>query len=74
MPLPLCIRHIWRIFYSFFDASYVSTVLVWMTTLVSPFCHASERVVIVRVTLHELNPNAIATQVTMAVAIVATIL
>ena len=50
----LSIRQVWRIFYSFFDASYVSTVLVWMTTLVSPFCHASLRVVIVLVTLHEL--------------------
>ena len=58
----------------FLLASYVSTVFVWMTTLVSPFCHASLLVVIVLVTLHELSPNAIATHVTMAVAIVAAIL
>ncbi len=45
-----------------------------MTTLVSPRCHASDRVVTVRVTLHELNPNAIATHVTIAVVMVTTIL
>ena len=41
-------------------------VFVWMTTDVSAFCQYSDLVVIVRVTLHELSPNAIATQVTMA--------
>ena len=70
-----CIRQSRRIFYSpFLLASYVSTVLVCMTTLVSPFCHASLRVVTVRVTLQLCNPNAIATQVSNAVTAVATIL
>ena len=39
--------------YSFFEASYVSMVLVWITTLVSPFCQYSLLVVTVRVTLQE---------------------
>ena len=42
-------------------------VFVWMTTEVSAFCQYSLRVVIVRVTLQELSPNAIATHVTIAV-------
>ena len=50
----------------FFDASYVSIVFVWMMTEVSAFCQYSDLVVIVLVTLHELSPNAIATQVTIA--------
>ncbi len=37
-----------------------------MITLVSAFCQYSDLVVIVLVTLHELSPNAIATQVTIA--------
>ena len=49
-------------------------VLVWMTHEVSPFCHASLRVVIVRVTLQLCNPNAIAKHVSNAVTPVATIL
>jgi len=38
-----------------------------MTTDVSPFCHASERVVIVRVTLQELRPSEAARAVRAAI-------
>ena len=41
-------------------------VLVWMTTDVSAFCQYSDLVVIVRVTLQDVSPNAIATHVTIA--------
>ena len=43
-------------------------VFVWMTTEVSPFCHASERVVTVRVTLQELSPNPAANAVNAAIS------
>lgn len=49
-------------------------VFVWMTTDVSAFCQYSDLVVMVRVTLHELSPNAIATHVTIAVVMVTMIL
>ena len=39
-----------------------------MTTEVSPRCHASERVVTVRVTLHELSPNPAANAVNAAIS------
>ena len=42
--------------------------LVWMTTEVSPFCHASLRVVTVRVTLQELSPNPAANAVNAAIS------
>ena len=53
---------------SFLLASYVSTVLVWMTTEVSPFCHASLRVVTVRVTLQLVSPNPAANAVKAAIS------
>ena len=39
-----------------------------MTTEVSPRCHASERVVTVRVTLQELSPNPAANAVNAAIS------
>ena len=39
-----------------------------MTTEVSPFCHASERVVTVRVTLQELSPSPAANAVSAAIS------
>ena len=53
---------------SFLLASYVSTVLVWMTTEVSPRCHASLRVVTVRVTLQLVSPNPAANAVKAAIS------
>ena len=55
-------------FYSFFDASYVSIVLVWIITDVSAFCQYSDLVVMVRVTLHELSPNPAASAVRAAIS------
>ena len=52
----------------FVSGAYDSTVLVWMTTEVSPFCHASDRVVTVRVTLQELSPNPAANAVNAAIS------
>ena len=49
-------------------------VLVWMMTEVSAFCQYSLLVVMVRVTLQELSPSAIARHVSNAVTAVATIL
>ena len=54
---------------SFFDASYVSIVLLWITTDVSPFCHASLRVVIVRVTLHASNTSVPRTPMILTIKI-----
>ena len=52
----------------FFTALYDSMVLVCMMMAVSPLFTDRLSVVIVRVTLHEVSPNAIATAVTMASA------
>ncbi len=51
---------------NFLEPSYDSTVLVWMTTEVSPRCQASERVVTVRVTLQEESPKPAAKAVRAA--------
>ena len=45
-----------------------------MTTEVSPRCHASDRVVTVRVTLQELSPNPAANAVNAAISTEITIL
>ena len=58
----------------FLLASYVSIVLVWMTTDVSAFCQYSLLVVMVRVTLHELNPKAAPSAVSAAINTEMTIL
>ena len=60
--------------HNFFDASYVSTVLVTIVQVVSPFWKYWDWVVIVRVTLQDVRPNAMAAHVTKAVAIVTMIL
>ena len=59
---------------SFFDASYVSTVLVWMMTEVSPRWKYSDWFVIVRVTLQELSPSPAANAVNVASSTEITIL
>ena len=61
----------WRFLgvYNFLLASYVSMVFVWMTTEVSPFCHASERVVTVRVTLQDVSPSPAANAVRAVIII-----
>jgi hypothetical protein len=43
-------------------------VFVWIMTDVSAFCQYSLLVVIVRVTLHELNPNAAPNAVRAAIS------
>ena len=43
-------------------------VLVWMTHEVSPFCQYSDLVVMVRVTLQELSPNAAPNAVSAAIS------
>ena len=58
----------------FLLASYVSMVFVWMMTDVSAFCQYSLFVVIVRVTLQELNPKAAPSAVSAAISTEITIL
>ena len=53
---------------SFFEASYISTVLVWITAEVSPRCQYSLFVVIVRVTLQLVNPKAAPNAVSAAIS------
>ncbi len=54
--------------YKFFLALYDSMVLVWIMTAVSPRVRDLLSVVMVRVTLQEVSPIAIATAVTVAIA------
>ena len=66
---PAQIGDLGRFGYSpFFLASYDSTVLVWIMTDVSPFCQYSERLVTVRTTLQEFNPNEVAKAVNAAIS------